>query len=84
MITRPKFAFAYAFALSFGIILAYGLLWTYFISHATPGPFQGIALITSGLWLIFLMSFIWKLFEPSMWTFRDMIRNLNKRTPKFP
>jgi len=74
MRVRPKFAFAYAFALSLGVIFAYGLIWTYFISRAIPAPFWGMVIILSGFWVIFMMSFIWKLFEPSMWTFRDMFR----------
>lgn len=79
MKTRPKFAFVYAFALSLGIIIAYGLLWTHFISRVVPSPFWGMVLIVSAFWLIFMMSFVWKLFEPSMWTFRDMFRNLKMK-----
>ena len=75
---RVRTRFAYGVALSFGIIAAYGFLYTYFIRFI-PGPFQGLALISSGLYLIFMMSFIWKLFEPSLWTFRDMLRNLKLR-----
>ena len=76
---RVRKKFAYAILLSLGIIFAYGLLWTYFISRIMPGPFQGMAIIMSAFWLIFMMVFIWKLFEPSMWTFGDMLRQLRNR-----